>query len=180
MLSLVDERLTPKVLDHYLHHDLGMLPLLWWGIFCSFTHLRIPRSPPQFNQFIVLPRTLHKILSQSVRNFLSNVDHKQTNRQTKATKNITSFAKEVMDLLLWKDSTILLKASFLELVITWISHNVPMFVLRTLCMWAIHEKMCACNHIDHLSLVMTHYIFLQKTHLWILQTKHHFIVLLNF
>ena len=26
--------------------------------FCSFTHLRIPRSPPKFNQFfIVLPRT---------------------------------------------------------------------------------------------------------------------------
>ena len=27
MLSLGGERLTPKVLDHYLHHDLGMLPL---------------------------------------------------------------------------------------------------------------------------------------------------------
>ena len=28
MLSLGGERLTPKVLDHYLHHDLGMLSLL--------------------------------------------------------------------------------------------------------------------------------------------------------
>ena len=57
MLSLGGERLTLKVLDHYLHHDLGMVPLLWWG-FCSFTHLRTPRSPPKFNQFfIVLPRT---------------------------------------------------------------------------------------------------------------------------
>ena len=27
--SLGGERLTPEVLDHYLHHDLGMLPLLW-------------------------------------------------------------------------------------------------------------------------------------------------------
>ena len=30
----------------------------YYGVFCSFTHLRIPRSPPKFNQFcIVLPRT---------------------------------------------------------------------------------------------------------------------------
>ena len=28
MFSLGCERLIPKVLDHYLHHDLGMLPLL--------------------------------------------------------------------------------------------------------------------------------------------------------
>ena len=46
-----------RVLDHYLHHDLGMLPLLCC-LFCSFTHLRIPRSPPKFNQFfIALPKT---------------------------------------------------------------------------------------------------------------------------
>ena len=61
MLSLGCERLpTPLkkgVLDHYLHHDLGMLPLLWC-FFCSFTHLTIPRSPPKFNQFfLVLLRT---------------------------------------------------------------------------------------------------------------------------
>ena len=30
----------------------------YYGVFCSFTHLRIPRSPPKCNQFfIVLPRT---------------------------------------------------------------------------------------------------------------------------
>ena len=29
MLSLGGERLTPKVLNHYLHHDLGMQQLLW-------------------------------------------------------------------------------------------------------------------------------------------------------
>ena len=66
MLSLGCERLpTPlkkkkekkKVLDHNLHHDLGMLPLLRC-FFCSFTHLTIPRSPPKFNQFfLVLLRT---------------------------------------------------------------------------------------------------------------------------
>ena len=43
---------------------------------------------------------LHKMLSQSVHNFLSNLVHtqtnKQTNKQTNAAKNITSFAKEVM------------------------------------------------------------------------------------
>ena len=34
LLSLTGERLTPKVLDHYLHRDLVMLPLLWH----SFAH----------------------------------------------------------------------------------------------------------------------------------------------
>ena len=57
MLSLGGERLTPKLLDHYLYNDLGMLPLLW-GFFCSFTHLRIPKSLPKFTQiFIVQPKT---------------------------------------------------------------------------------------------------------------------------
>ena len=40
MLSLGGERLPikkKKVLDHCLHHDLGMLPLLW----CLFVHLLI-------------------------------------------------------------------------------------------------------------------------------------------
>ena len=50
------KRLTPRVLDHYLHHDLVVLQLLW--CFCSVTHLWIPRSPPKFIQLvIVLPRT---------------------------------------------------------------------------------------------------------------------------
>ena len=34
MLSLGGERLTPKVLNHYLHHDLGMQQVLW----CFFAH----------------------------------------------------------------------------------------------------------------------------------------------
>ena len=39
MLSLGGERLNPKVLDHYLHHDLGMLPLSMF-----FAHLLILES----------------------------------------------------------------------------------------------------------------------------------------
>ena len=39
------------------------------------------------------PGPLHKISSQSVYNLLSNVVHKQTDRQTNATKNITSFCQ---------------------------------------------------------------------------------------
>ena len=82
MLSLGGDRLTPKVLDHYIHHNLVML-LLLWHFFCSFTPLRINRSPPISNPFfIVLPGPFHKISSQSIHNFLSNVFHKQTNRQT--------------------------------------------------------------------------------------------------
>ena len=95
MLSLGGERLNPKVLDHYLHHDLGMLPLLW----CVFAHLLILEYPDHHQNLIssslCYPRPLHKISSQSVHNFLSNVVHRQTDRQTNVTKNITSFAKEV-------------------------------------------------------------------------------------
>ena len=89
-----------KVLDHYLHHDLGMLPLLR----CFFAHLLILQYPDHHQNLIssslYYSGPVHKISSQSVHNFLSNVVHRQTNkqtdRQTNATKNITSFAKEVM------------------------------------------------------------------------------------
>ena len=107
MLSLGGERLPPSphpppkknVLDHYLHHDLGMLPLLW----CCFAHLLILEYPDHHYNLIssslYYPGPLHKISSQSVYNFLSFVVHRQTDRQTdkqtNATKNITSFAKEV-------------------------------------------------------------------------------------
>ena len=108
MLSLGCERLpTPlkkkkkkkKVLDHYLHHDLGMLSLLR----CFFAHLLILQYPDHhqnlISSYLYYSGPVHKISSQSVHNFLSNVVHrqtnKQTNRQTNATKNITSFAKEV-------------------------------------------------------------------------------------
>ena len=120
MLSLGCERLpTPlkkkkkkkkkEVLDHYLHHDLGMLPLLW----CFFAHLLILQYPDHHQNLIssslYYSGPVHKISSQSVHNLLSNVVHRQTDRQTdrhtdkltNATKNITSFAKEVMICLGW-------------------------------------------------------------------------------
>ena len=90
MLSLGCERLpTPlkkkkkkkkkKVLDHYLHHDLGMLPLLQ----CFFAHLLILQYPDHHQNLIssslYYSGPVHKISSQSVHNFLSNVVHKQTN-----------------------------------------------------------------------------------------------------
>ena len=86
MLSLGCERPTPlkkkKVLDHYLHHDLGMLPLLR----CFFAHLLILQYPdhPQnlISSYLYYSGPVHKISSQSVHNFLSNVVHRQTNKQT--------------------------------------------------------------------------------------------------
>ena len=105
MLSLGCERLpTPlkkkkkkkKGLDHYLHHDLGMLPLLR----CYFAHLLILQYPDHHQNLIssslYYSGPVHKISSQSVHNFLSNVVHRQTDKLTNATKNITSFAKEVI------------------------------------------------------------------------------------
>ena len=92
MLSLGCERLsTPlkkilknlkKVLDHYLHHDLGMLPLLR----CFFAHLLILQYPDHHQNLIssslYYSGPVHKISSQSVHNFLSNVVHRQTDKQT--------------------------------------------------------------------------------------------------
>ena len=113
MLSLGCERLPtpPKkkkkkktILDHYLHHNLGMLPLLR----CFFAHLLILQCPDHhqnlINSFLYYSGPVHKISSQSVHNFLSNVVHRQTDKQTNkqtdkltnATKNITSFEKEVI------------------------------------------------------------------------------------
>ena len=103
MLSIGGERLPPtkkKVLDHYLHHDQGMLPLLWWG----FAHLLILEYPDHHQNLIssslYYPGPLHKISSQSVHNLLSNVVHRQTDKLTNTTTNITSFAKEVICLFL--------------------------------------------------------------------------------
>ena len=79
----------------YLHHDLGMPPLLW----CFLAHLLILEYPDHHQNLLIsslyYPRPLHKISSQSVHNFLSNVVHRQTN----ASKNITSFAKEVITII---------------------------------------------------------------------------------
>ena len=93
MLSLGCERLPTllkkkkkkkkKVLDHYLHHDLGMLPLLRWVF---FAHLLILQYPDHHQNLIssslYYSGPVHKISSQSVHNFLSNVVHRQTDRQT--------------------------------------------------------------------------------------------------
>ena len=71
-----------KKLDHYLHHDLGMPPL-WW---CFHAHLLILEYPDHHQNVIssslYYPGPLHKISSQSVQNFLSNIVHRQTNKQT--------------------------------------------------------------------------------------------------
>ena len=77
-----------------------MLPLLR----CFFAHLLILQYPDHHQNLIssslYYSGPIHKISSQSVHNFLSNVVHRQTDRQTdkltNATKNITSFAKEVI------------------------------------------------------------------------------------
>ena len=93
MLSLGCERLHPptpppphppkkKVLDHYLHYDLGMLPLLR----CFFAHLLILQYPDHhqnlISSYLYYSGPVHIISSQSVHNFLSNVVHRQTNKQT--------------------------------------------------------------------------------------------------
>ena len=115
MLSPGCERLqTPlkkkkkkKVLDHYLHHDLGMLPLLR----CFFAHLLILQYPDHhqnlISSYLYYSGPVHKISSQSVHNFLSNVVYRQTNRQTNATENITSFAKEVIRVRSYKTANVL-------------------------------------------------------------------------
>ena len=65
-----------------------------------FAHLLILQYPDHHQNFISsslhYSGPLHKISSQSVHNFLSNVVHRQTDKLTNATKNITSFAKEVI------------------------------------------------------------------------------------
>ena len=82
MLSLAGERLTPKVLDHYLHHDLVMLLLLWR----FFAHLLIleylDHHQNLISSLLYYQGPLHKLSSQFIHTFLSNVVHKQTNRQT--------------------------------------------------------------------------------------------------
>ena len=78
-----------------------MLPLLR----CFFAHLLTLQYPDHHQNLIssclYYSGPVHKMSSQSVHNFLSNVVHRQTDRQktdklTNATKNIASFAKEVI------------------------------------------------------------------------------------
>ena len=64
-----------------------------------FAHLLIVEYPDHhqslINSSLYYLGPLRKISSQSVHNFLSNVVHRQTDRQTNTTNNITSFAKVV-------------------------------------------------------------------------------------
>ena len=91
-----------KVLDHYLHHDLDMLPLLR----CFFAHLLILQYPDHhqnlISSYLYYSGPIHKISSQSVHNFLSNVVHRQTNKQTNkltnATKNTRSTQRALTSL----------------------------------------------------------------------------------
>ena len=82
MLSLGGERLTPKVLDHYLHPDQVVLQLLWR----LFAHLLILEYLDHLQNLISSSlyylEPFHKISSESIHNFLSNVVHRQTDRQT--------------------------------------------------------------------------------------------------
>ena len=70
-----------KVLDHYLHHNLVMLPLLW----CFLAHLLILEYSDHHQNLIssslYYPGQLHKISLQSIHNVLNTVVHRQTNKQ---------------------------------------------------------------------------------------------------
>ena len=70
----------------------GYATTIIMGFFCSSTHLRI--QYPDHHQNLIssslyYPGPHPKISSQSVHNFLSNVVHKQTNRQTYRQTNAT-------------------------------------------------------------------------------------------
>ena len=133
MLSLGGERLPALPLthhwDHYLHHDLGMLPLLW----CFFAHLLILEYSDNHQNLIspslYYPGPLHKISSQSVHNFLSNVVHRQTDKPT-LPKNISSFAKEVINILLF--------------LFLFISIHVHTRVCMRACYQNVCIRMCLC------------------------------------
>ena len=93
-------RLTPKVWDHhYLHHNLGMLPLLH-GV--SFAHLHILEYPDQHQNLIssslYYPGPLHP--NPFITFWVMLSTDKQTDRQTNANKNVTSFPKEVIKIVI--------------------------------------------------------------------------------
>ena len=87
MLNLGGERLTPKVLDHYLHPDQVVLQLLW----CLFAHLLILECLDHLHNLIsyslYYPEPFHEISSQSIHTLLSNVVHRQTDKQTERQTN---------------------------------------------------------------------------------------------
>ena len=65
-----------------------------------FAHLLIYEDPDCHQNLISSslydPKRLPKISLQSVHDFLSNVAHRQTGKQTNATENKPSFDKEVI------------------------------------------------------------------------------------
>ena len=82
LLNLGGEKLTPKVLDHYLHHDLVMLQLLWY-VFADLLILEyLDHHQKLITSSLYHLGPLHKISSQSTHNFVSNVLYKQTDRRT--------------------------------------------------------------------------------------------------
>ena len=108
---------------------MGMLPLLR----CCFAHLLILQYPDHHQNLIssslYYSGSVHKISSQSVHNFLSNVVHRLTDRQTdkltNATKNITSFAKEVIMFILFiTTSNKICSFSFIFCIQHFIMHQV--------------------------------------------------------
>ena len=84
MLSLGGERLTKKGFCIITCTTIWLC-YRYYGVFCSFTHLRIPRSPPKFTYIsssLYYPGPLHKISLQYVHNLLRNVVHRQTVKPT--------------------------------------------------------------------------------------------------
>ena len=79
-----------KVLNQYLHHNLFMLQLLFFGG-GGGAHLLILGYANHHQNLISSslyhPGPIHKILSHSMHNFLSNVVHKQTDRQPDSQTN---------------------------------------------------------------------------------------------
>ena len=129
MLSLGGERLIPT--PTHKKKSFGSLPAPrswvcnhYYGVFCSFTHLKKLEYTDHHHQNLIsssfyYPGPLHQISSQSVHNFLSNVVHRQTDKQTNAIKNITSFAKEVIK----PSNTLLQEGFYLYLAIAETKHN---------------------------------------------------------
>ena len=72
-----------RVLDHYPCTTIWVCHHLLW---CLFPHVLILEYPDHHQNLIssslYYPGSLHKILSQSVHNFFSNVVHRQTNKPT--------------------------------------------------------------------------------------------------
>ena len=108
MLSLGAERLpTPTTTKKFWIITCTTIWICYdyYGVFLLIYSSQNTQITPQnlISSSLYYPGPLHKISSQSVCNVLSNVVHKQTNKQTdnatkqtNATKNITSFAKEVI------------------------------------------------------------------------------------